>query len=86
VDFKYNLFPNILWAKPNSCSPFWKGVIWAAEAATMGYTWKLGNGNKVLFWSDVWFGSCSFAFLYWDLYNIVNEPQLIVSQAWDGEN
>jgi hypothetical protein len=31
-------------------------------------------------------GSCSFAILYWDLYNIVNEPQLIVSQAWDGEN
>jgi hypothetical protein len=49
VDFKYNLSPNILWARPNSCSPFWKGVIWAANAAKMGYRWKLGNGKKFYF-------------------------------------
>jgi hypothetical protein len=86
VDFKYNLSPNILWARPISCSPFWKGVIWAANAAKIGYRWKLGNGEKILFWSDTWFGSCSFAILYWDLYCLVNEQQLTVAQAWDGEN
>jgi hypothetical protein len=35
--------------------------------------WNTGNGEKVLFYSDVWFGSCSFAILYWDLDNIANE-------------
>jgi hypothetical protein len=51
---------------------FWKGIIRAANAK-MGYRWNTGNGEKVLFYSDVWFGSCSFAILYWDLYNIANE-------------
>jgi hypothetical protein len=28
-------------------SNFWKGVIWAAGVARMGYRWKLGKGNKI---------------------------------------
>ena len=27
VDYKYDLSPNILWAVPAACSPFWKGII-----------------------------------------------------------
>jgi hypothetical protein len=25
--------------------PFWRGVMWAAKAAKMGYRWKIGNGD-----------------------------------------
>jgi hypothetical protein len=64
VDFKYDLSPNMLVARPSVCSPFWKGVMWAAEAAKMGYRWKLGNGQKIRFWCDVWFGNCSLAILF----------------------
>jgi hypothetical protein len=86
VDFKYDLSPNMLVARPSVCSPFWKGVMWAAEAAKMGYRWKLGNGQKIRFWCDVWFGNCSLAILFWDLFVIVNEPHLTVGEAWDGSH
>ena len=84
VDFKYDLSPNILCAEPNGCSPFWKGIFWAAKAAKMGFRWKIGNGNKIRFWSDVWIGNCSLAILFRDLFIIVNEQDLTVAQVWDG--
>jgi hypothetical protein len=33
------------------CIPllFWKSVMWAANAAKMGYQWKVGNGRKIKF-------------------------------------
>jgi hypothetical protein len=55
VDFEYNLSPNILWAKLNVCSPFWKGIIWAANAKERGPL-RCGTGGilemKVLLWID----------------------------------
>jgi hypothetical protein len=73
VDYKYNLSPNILRAKPVHCSPFWKCVMWAASAAKVGYRWIVGNGRRVLFQEDTWLGHCSLSIVYWDLYTIVNE-------------
>jgi hypothetical protein len=61
VDFKYDMSPKIMWANPTQCSPFWKGVAWAANAIQMGYRWKVGKGLKVKFWEDVWLGNCSLA-------------------------
>jgi hypothetical protein len=34
-------------------SNFWKGVLWAAKVAKMGYRWRLENECKVRFWEDV---------------------------------
>ena len=42
VDYKYDLSSNILWAEPNACSPFWKGVMWAVSAAKHGFRWVVG--------------------------------------------
>jgi hypothetical protein len=39
----------------------------------MGHRWKLGKGNKICFWEDLWIGTSSLAIQYWDLYYIVNE-------------
>jgi hypothetical protein len=85
VDHKYNLSPNILRAKLVHCSPFWKGVMWAASAAKVGYRWIVGNGRRVLFQEDTWLGHCSLSIVYWDLYTIVNEQQCTVADAWDGD-
>jgi hypothetical protein len=85
VDFKYHLdSPNLFCCENSQASPFWKGVLWAAKAAKMGYRWKIGNGKRVRFWEDLWFGSCSLAIQYWEIYSIINEQGCSVCDAWDG--
>jgi hypothetical protein len=49
----------------------------------MGYMWKIGNGKRVRFREDLWFGSCSLAIQYWDIYSIINEQGCSVREAWD---
>jgi hypothetical protein len=58
--------------------------MWAATAARIGYNWKIGNGKKVQFWEDQWFGNCSLAIQYWDVYILANEQNISVADAWDG--
>jgi hypothetical protein len=51
VDHKYrNNSPNLFACPEIGASPIWKGVLWAARAAKMGYRWKIGNGRSVKFW------------------------------------
>lgn len=67
-------------------SDFLKGVIWAAQAAKMGYRWQVGNGKQVKFWEDNWLGTSSLAIQYWKLYQIVNEKAGTIFNLWDGVN
>jgi hypothetical protein len=63
-----------------------KGVKWAAQAAKLGYCWKVGNGKKIRFWEDQWFGSCSLAIQFWGIYSIINEQGSTISDVRDGVN
>lgn len=76
--------PNILWAKQGSGSPFWKSVTWALNASRTFYTWKIGNGETISFWHDTWAGDCSLQTLFWDLFEICNQPDCSVARVWDG--
>jgi hypothetical protein len=50
VDFKYDTCsPNILCSKDRNASPFWKEVMWATQAAKMGYRWNVGDGKRIRF-------------------------------------
>jgi hypothetical protein len=60
--------------------------MWASRAAKIGYQWKVGNGRKVKFWEDHWFGHCSLAILFWDLYVLINEHNKSIYELWDGRN
>jgi hypothetical protein len=72
IDFKYRIDkPNIFCTNDSKASPFFKGFMWAAKAANMGYRWKIGNGQKAKFWEDIWLGSSSLAIQFWELYVIV---------------
>jgi hypothetical protein len=61
-------------------------VLWAAKVAKMGYRWKLGNGQKVRFWEDVWVENSSLAIQFWEIYVIINEQNKTVAVLWDGVN
>lgn len=52
----------------------------------MGYRWKVGQGNNIKFWEDVWLGNSSLAIQYWELYRIVNEKTATIGDLWDSEN
>jgi hypothetical protein len=62
IDHKYKVNdPNIFSCSSVGVSPFWKGVLWAANAAKIGYQWKVGDGKSVKYWEDQWFETSSLA-------------------------
>jgi hypothetical protein len=49
IDYKYKTEnPSILCCKDVGASNFWKGVLWAANVAKIGYRWKVGDRKKKL--------------------------------------
>ena len=65
-------------------SPFWKGVTWDFEGIRPFYKWKLGSGEKISFWDDVWVGDSSLKTQFWDVYEICQQQHCAVSEVWDG--
>ena len=58
--------------------------MWAAKAVQFGYRWKVGDGTKIRFWEDTWFGTSPLCVQFWDLYCICNETLVSISEVWDG--
>uniref|UniRef100_A0A0A9B5C6 Reverse transcriptase zinc-binding domain-containing protein n=1 Tax=Arundo donax TaxID=35708 RepID=A0A0A9B5C6_ARUDO len=87
IDHKYKSDrPNIFACKDSSSSQFWKGILWAARVAKMGYRWQVGKRNKIRFWEDNWVGTSSLPIQYWDLYVLVNGQTASIAEIWDGQN
>lgn len=87
VDNKYiRNAPNIFACRPQASSNFWQGVMWAAKALKFGYRWVVGNGRKIRFWEDIWFGTSPLSVQFWPLYSIFHQQCVTVSEVWDGSN
>lgn len=59
--------------------------MWALQAAKMGIKWVVGNGKRVRFWKDNWFGNSSLAIQFWPLYVINDQHGKTIGQVWDGQ-
>jgi hypothetical protein len=79
---KYCRHENIFYSERRYASQFWRGVILAAQAVKLGYRWVLGNGKRVHFWEDTWFGTTPLVVQFWDLYSICNEKTKTVVEVW----
>jgi hypothetical protein len=73
--------PNVFYYPTVGGSPFWKGVMWAAKAAKMGFQCHVGNGRKIKFWKDQRFGTSNFAIQYWDVYVLAQEQNISIADA-----
>lgn len=60
-------------------------VMWDMKAVKFGYKLKIGNGNRVRFWEDIWFGSAPLATQFWEICCLVNEKNKSVADLWDGQ-
>ena len=60
--------------------------MWAARAVKFGYRWVVGDGVKIRFWEDTWFGSSPLSVQFWGLYTVCNENLATIQQVWDGVN
>jgi hypothetical protein len=95
IERKYCENDSIFYVDKNWVSPFWKGVMLAAQAIKFGYRWMVGNGRKIPFWEDIWFGTAPLAVQFWELYCIFlfasrlyciyNEKRKSIGEVWDNE-
>ena len=58
--------------------------MWAAQALKFGYRWVVGDGTKVRFWKDTWFGTAPLATQFWDLFCICNQTGVPLASVWNG--
>jgi hypothetical protein len=82
VHQKYCRNRNIFCSDINHASSFWKGVILAAQVVKFGYRWVVGNGQRVRFWEDTWFGTAPLAIQFWELYSICYEKTKTTAELW----
>ena len=82
VDAKYKTSnPNVFCSTTLNASRFWKGFMWAARAVKFGYRWFVGDGAKIRFWEDTWFGSSPLSVQFWGLYTVYNENLATIQQV-----
>jgi hypothetical protein len=81
VEAKYYRSGNIFHDASGQCSPFWKGVMLAAQVIKFGYRWLPGDGKRIRFWEDTWFGTASLAVQFWNLYCICNEKTKTLAEV-----
>ena len=87
IDHKYRTnSPNIFYCNSQNMSRFWKGVLEVVKSIKFGYRWIVGDGRKIRFWEDTWFGNSPLATQFWGVYTLCNEQTITLSDAWDGEN
>jgi hypothetical protein len=86
VDAKYNTQnPKLFFcSKTAGVSQFWEGVMWVVQSIKFGYRWQLGDGSKVRFWEDTWFGTSPLAVQFFDIYILCNEHNMTIQNIWGG--
>jgi hypothetical protein len=62
-------------------APLWKGLMRIKNDFFSRGFFKVGNGETVRFWKDVWLGNSSLADQYPSLYNIVQRKNVLVANV-----
>ena len=63
-------------------SQFWRSLLDIREWYQRGRMIQVVSGKQTRFWHDCWLGDCSLKVLFHNLYQIVVQPDIDVSQAY----
>ena len=82
---KYPSAANILVSTPVGGSQFWHNLHKVRDAFRLGLKFKLGNGTRILFWTDWWSEESPLSIRFPRLFDICSFPNCSVAQAHNGE-
>lgn len=69
---------------PTPCSlPLWKGIVSSGEMFSDNIKYKVGTGDGIFFWSDLWIGSRPLAVEFLDFFRCARDRFSKVSSYWD---
>jgi hypothetical protein len=77
---KYLRGKNVCQTKIRGGSQFWQGLMKVRDWYERGTTWKVGNGNRVRFWQDIWLDKCPLKIRFPRLYRISKQQEWSVAQ------
>lgn len=84
IDHKYRTNkPNIFTCATTNTSRFWKWVMSVVKAIKFGYRWLVGNGQKIRFSKDTWFGTSPLVVQLQPMYVICNEASKTIREICD---
>jgi hypothetical protein len=79
---KYPGAENIFNSTANGGSPFWHSLHKIKDFFKLGARFKLGNGERIHFWTDLWTGDSPLCSRFLCLFQIASEPGCLVSQVF----
>lgn len=62
-------------------SSFWSGILSDSHMYDVGITRIIGNGATTSFWLYMWYGDCSLYCLFPNLFKIVANPEITISEV-----
>ncbi|KAK1278996.1 hypothetical protein QJS04_geneDACA014463 [Acorus gramineus] len=63
-------------------SQIWAGILNATANFQEIIRWKVGNGERIRLWKDVWIGDYSFEVSFPDLFSLAANQDCTVNQCW----
>jgi hypothetical protein len=82
ISAKYPGATDVFNSSTNGGSPFWRNVHKVNEFFKLGAKYELGDGTRINFWTDWWTGGGPLSVRFPHLFQITQEQNLKVSQAW----
>ena len=76
---------NIFTSNATGGSQFWCNIHKIKSFVKLGAKFRLGSGEKVLFWEDYWTGESPLCTRFPRLYEISAKQDILVSQAYSGD-
>ena len=75
------------WKTKEVCGPFgvglWKEIMKEVDWCWENIVFKVGKGNRVLFWTDKWCGNEALAQSYPQLFTLAGHKNAKVCEVWD---